>query len=202
MRAADAIKFAMLEDASRWTVKDVALLLLGAVISFYATAVFERYKRFGEMLRNVARNRELSLEYLSDLSLMVNLEIAYRRMDAFHELLAETTWSLEADGHEDAAKKMAHLQSFIKRAAGCVGHMMSERTSPLTAKQYLEEFMTEYQDIFNANFQRFEEQLRPSWKALLRLFPHGVLPEQRVANEFDYFDELLKMKSEAPRMHL
>jgi hypothetical protein len=39
----------------------VLFTLLGAVVSFYATVVFERYKRFGEILREVAQARRYDM---------------------------------------------------------------------------------------------------------------------------------------------
>src|SRR5215469_12857888 len=107
MRITNLLQLAMLDAQDRWSEKDIALLLLGAVISLYVTVVFERYKRFAEMLRTLGRNRELSADYTPYSTLNVNLEASYRRMDSFHEFLAETTWSLEAEGHQEAAKKVA-----------------------------------------------------------------------------------------------
>jgi len=192
MRAAAGLKFAIVEESSRWTVKDIALLLLGAVISFYATVVFERYKRFGEMLRDTARSRELSLEYPPYSKSTVHLEIAYRQMESFREELAKTTWSLEVDGHLGAARKLAHLQSFVERAARCVDGMINERTGNLTTEEFLDRFKAEYKRIFEANFQSFEERLQPNWGALLQPYPHRTLPVSRVTNEFDYFFDYFK----------
>jgi hypothetical protein len=203
MRTAAAIKLVILEDASRWTVKDIALLLLGTLISFYATVVFERYKRFGEMLRDTARSRELSLEYPPTYAKWAaDLEIAYRRMTSFYEELEKTTWSLEVDGHVDAARKLAHLQSFMDRAARCVDRMINGRMGNLTPEEYLEKFRVEYKRIFEANFQGFEEHLWPNWGALLQIYPHRPIRISRVTNQFDYFDQLLNLTEPPPKMHI
>jgi hypothetical protein len=202
MRIAKPVAVAVFEDASKWTVKDVALLALGAMISFYATVVFERYKRFGEILREVARNRELSLEYLPDSKWSVNLELSYRRLQECQERLAECIWNLEADGHLKAAGKLARLRGFIWSATCCVDRMMNERTGHLSVEQFLEQFKTEYQQIFDADFQNFETQLHPSWSALLRPYPHPAHPESRVSNDFDYFHVLLNLPVPKPKLRV
>jgi hypothetical protein len=194
MKTANALKLVILDESSRWSEKDIVLLLLGTVISFYATVVFERYKRFAEMMRGIARNRELSASYPPESALGVNLESSYRQMELFREFLAETMWNLEAEGHLEAARKVAQLKSFMERAAGCVAHMLGGSIGELSIDQYLKQFNDEYQQIFAANFQCFEEHLHPSWRALLQVYPHPTLPGSRVSTDFDYFDKLLKMR--------
>ena len=46
-------------SSHRWSdfASNVFFMFLGAAISFYATIVFERYRRFGEILREVAQAR-------------------------------------------------------------------------------------------------------------------------------------------------
>lgn len=202
MMTANALTLAIFDESSRWSEKDIVLLLLGAVISLYTTIVFERYKRFAEMLRAVARNRELSVEYPPYSTDTVNLEAAYRQMESFWEFLAESTWNLEAEGHREAAIHVARLQSYMKNASRCVGRMLGGSIGTMTAKQFLHKFTTEYRKIFDENFQCFEERLRPSWKALLQFYPHPTLPESRVTTDFDYFHELLNLPPEPPKMHL
>jgi hypothetical protein len=202
MRTAFELKLAMIEQSDRMSAKDIALLLAGAVISLYVTVVFERYKRFGEMMRALARNREMSVRYPPCSTATVNLEIAYRRMEGFREFLAETTWNLEAEGHGAAAKEVAKLLSFMENAARCVDRMLQESTGNLTTEQYREQFNAEYQKVFNGNFQSLEDRLRPSWGALLRCYPHPKLAEKRVTTEFDTFHDLLDLRSPSPKLRV
>jgi len=165
-------------------------MLLGALISLYVTVVFERYNRFGELMRTVARARQ-HFEGHPGSTAVAQLKRSHELSVAFFRLLDEIEWSLNAEGHYDAASGVARLKGFIFREVACVENMLAGKTKGLPLDQYLSLVTMEYAEIWNKEFVAFEAKLRPSIAALLRPYPHPVLPARMTAVIVNYFDKLL-----------
>ncbi|WP_348267223.1 hypothetical protein [Edaphobacter sp. DSM 109919] len=170
--------------------KDVWLVLLGAVVSLYVTVVFERYNRFGELMRTVARARQ-HFEGHPGSPVEAQLKRSHELSVAFFRLLDETEWSLNAEGHYDAAAGVAQLKGFIFRVVACIENMLEGKTKGLVLGDYLSLVTAEYGQVYNRQFVAFERNLRPSLAALLRPYPHPVLPTKATVVVIDYFDKLL-----------
>ena len=169
---------------------DVLVLLLGTLLSLYATVVFERRKRFGEILRDVGRTRQHFQGYPVSPGPR-DLEYAHTETVRFWHFLEEKEWELAADGHRDAAARINRLHSFFLRVATCIEKMQSKNTKGLAVDQYLMEFQSEYQRIYDSEFRRYESAIRPSTWALIRPLPHPVLPKSLTAYSGDDFIALL-----------
>lgn len=178
------------EDSHGLSWKDVWLILLGAVVSLYVTVVFERYNRFGELMRRVARARQ-HFEGHPGSTAEAQLKRSRELSVEFFRLLDETEWSLNAEGHYDAAAGVGRLKGFIFRAVACIENMIAGKTKGLPLDQYLSLVTIEYAEAYNKDFVAFERKLRPSLPALLRPYPHPVLPTKATAVIVNYFDKLL-----------
>ena len=177
-------------DSQRLSWKDVWLMLLGALISLYATVVFERYNRFGELMRTVARARQ-HFEGNPSSPDPPQLKRSHELGVAFFRLLDETEWSLNAEGHFDAAVGVARLKGFIYREVACVENMLAGRTKGMAVSQYLSLVTMEYAEVWGRDFVAFERNFRPRVAALLRPYPHPVLPVGMTSVVVNYFDQLL-----------
>ncbi len=168
-------------------VSNVVFMLLGAAISFYATVVFERYKRFGEILREVAQARvhaEACPISPPDLSR------ARQKASEYWLFLESRQWALDAEGHHKAAARVGRLVSFAYRAAACIERMIKDQQKGSSIDAYFTAFQSEYGRIRDGEFVRFEETVRPSLRALLRPLPQPVLPGKRETILVDFFDRL------------
>lgn len=165
-------------------------MLLGAVVSLYVTVVFERYTRFGELLREVARARQ-HFEGQAWSTSIEHLRRSHELTVAQFHLLEDKEWSLNADGHHKAAAAVGRLKNFTFRAAACVENMLASKTQGLTLSQYLSVFTSEYGSIQGREFVAFERRLHPSIPALLRPYPHPVMPTAATVTLVTYFDRLL-----------
>jgi hypothetical protein len=177
-------------DEGRWYWNDLWLVSLGAVVSLYTTVVFERYKRFGELMRTVARNRQ-NFEGVANSPNEAHLKRAHEKSMAFYRLLEETVWSLDTDGQHKAAAELGRLQTFMFQATVCVENMLANRTKGLSLEQYLSEYTMIFADINHEAFGRFEDHIRPEIAALLRPFPHPVMRRKATTILVQYFDKLL-----------
>lgn len=175
-------------------VKDLGLLLLGALIgsltSFYATIVFERYKRFRETLMNISMARQLNPGYPA---MLQYLNETYQDAINFHETLQRQRWILDADGHHDAAKQVGRLQSLARWSEICIGNLLQGKTLGMSNNDYLAAVQRAYKTMMDKEaFTRFESTLKPAWKALLWPTPRPYLPnrmdEPGITN---YFKDLM-----------
>lgn len=169
---------------------DVLILLLGTLLSLYATVVFERRKRFGEILRDVGRARQHFQGYPVSPG-PKDLEYAHTETVRFWHLLEEKEWELAADGHREAAARINRLHTFFFRVATCIEKMQSKKTNGLTVDQYLMEFQSEYHRIYDSEFIQYESTIRPRKWALFRPLPHPVLPKSLTGYAGDDFLALL-----------
>jgi hypothetical protein len=169
---------------------DVLVLLLGTLLSLYATVVFERRKRFGEILRDVGRTRQHFDGYPVSPG-PKTLEHAHDETVKFWHFLEDSEWALAADGHNPAALRINRLNAFFYRVATCIEKMQSGNTKGLPVDQYLAEFQAEYNRIYDSEFRQYESTIRPTIWALLRPLPNPVLPKSLSAANVDYFDILL-----------
>jgi hypothetical protein len=168
-------------------VPDLGLLILGAAISFYATTTFERYKRFGEILREVAQARLYAEGYpVSPRDLLR----AHQKALDYWRFLEGRQWALDAEGHHKAAAQVGRLVSFAYRTTACVERMLEDQKGS-SIDAYLLAFQSEFGRIKDREFIRFEEKLRPSLWALLRPIPQSILPKSREAILVDFFERLL-----------
>jgi hypothetical protein len=177
-------------DEGRWYWKDLWLVLFGAVVSLYTTVVFERYKRFGELMRTVARNRQ-NFEGEAHSPNEAHLKRAHEKSMAFYGLLEETVWSLDTDGQHKAAAEVGRLQTFIFQATACVENMLAKQTKGLKLDQYLSEYTMIFGEVYHGVFGRFEDHIRPEIAPLLRPYPHPVMRRKATAIVVRYFDKLL-----------
>jgi hypothetical protein len=169
---------------------DVLVLLLGTLLSLYATVVFERRKRFGELLRDVGRTRQHFEGYPVSPG-PKDLEHAHKEKVRFWHFLEDKEWSLAADGHHRAAARINRLKAFFFRVATCIEKMQSRNTNGLAVDQYLTEFQSEYQRIYDSEFRQYESTIHPTIWAVIRPFPHPVLPRSLTAVIVNDFDALL-----------
>lgn len=169
---------------------DVLVLLLGTLLSLYATVVFERRKRYGEILRDVGRTRQHFEGYPVSPG-PESLEHAHSETVELWHFLEDREWALAADGHKSAALSINRLNAFFYRAATCIEKMQAGDTKGLTVDQYLAEFQSEYSRIYDSEFRQYESSIRPTIWALIRPFPNPVLPKSLSAASVDYFNILL-----------
>lgn len=169
-------------------VSNVAFMLLGAIISFYATIVFERYKRFGEILRDVAQARVYAEGYPISPR---DLPRAHQEALNYWRFLEGRQWAMDAEGHHKAAALVGRLVNFAYRTTVCVERMLGDQQKGSSIDTYLGAFQSEFGRINNREFVRFEEKLRPSLGALFRPTPQPILPKKREAILVDFFDRLL-----------
>ena len=163
-------------------------VLLGGLISFYATIVFERYKRFRETLMQVAYARQHNTGYATSLN---GLQASYDAAVDYWRQLEQLQWTLNADGHFDSAAEVGKLVSFAYRAATCVEKLLHGRVKGITPDQYLQAYQSEYGRISNREFTAFENRLKPRWKAILQWYPHPYAPVAAKSILVDYFDTIL-----------
>jgi hypothetical protein len=163
-------------------------VMLGTLISFYATTLFERYKRFRETLLDIARNRQHNEAYPMSTR---NLQPVYEKAVDYWRLLESKQWTLNADGHVEAAAQVGRLTSFAYRSAICIEHLLNKQTKGAPEDRYLSAFQTEYNRIKDANFIQFERRLKPSLKALLQPYPHAYAPTIAKVIDVDFFLTLL-----------
>jgi hypothetical protein len=170
--------------------KDTLFMLLGAIVSLYVTVVFERYRRFGDLLRDVAQARQ-HFEGLPSSTSASQLTRSHELSIDFFRLLESRVWSLNADGHFEAAARLDMLKDFIYRTVACIEHMLAGQTKGLPINEYLSLFSIEYGRIHDKHFIAFERGLRPNLAALLRPYPHPVAPERADVILVDFFNQLL-----------
>ncbi len=163
-------------------------VVLGMLVSFYATMLFERYKRFRETLLDIARKRQLDSEAYPTST--KNLLPVYDKALEYWRFLEGKQWTLNADGHVDAAAQVGRLASFAYRSAACIEHLMQQDSKGLSGDHYLQAFQIEYRRIYDANFVAFENRLKPNIKALLQPYPHAYAPTRATVVLVDFFDKL------------
>lgn len=177
--------------AQKW-VADIAqnlvFLFMGATVSFYATIVFERYKRFGDILRAIGQARSHSGIYPTSASDLVR---AASKSTELWRFLESQQWELDAEGHHKAAAQVARLAAFVYRSNACISHMLNDQKDKKPINIYFIAFQSEYQTIYNDNFIQFEKPLRANRWALWRPKPSSILPTRQTAVVVDYFDKLL-----------
>ena len=91
-------------------------VVLGMLVSFYATILFERYKRFRETLLDIAKGRQHNEAYPISTK---NLLPVYERAIEYWRLLESKQWTLNADGHVEAAAQVGRLLSRPLISAYC-----------------------------------------------------------------------------------
>lgn len=163
-------------------------VLLGSLVAFYATIVFERYKRFRGALLDIAKERQLNEPYPTSVK---NLQPVYEKAIRYWSFLERKQWTLNADGHYKAAAEVGRLVSFAFRSGICIESMLNKDTKGLPADQYLSFYQSEFNRIKNKNFVQFEQRLRPSWKAILQPYPHPYAPVAAESIPVDYFKDIL-----------
>jgi hypothetical protein len=166
---------------------NVVFMLLGAAVSFYATIVFERYKRFGEILREVAQARVHAEGYPISPQ---DLARAHEEAFDYWRFLEGRQWALDAEGHHKAAAQVGRLVSFAYRTTACIERMLGDKQQGLAIDKYLMAFQSEFGRIKDREFVRFEEKVRPSVWAFLRPLPQSILARERQTILVDFFDRL------------
>ena len=175
--------------------KDTILALLGVVlgsiVSFYGTMLFERYKRFREILLDISQARQMNDAYPTGIK---NLEPVYLRAIDYWRTIGRKRWTLHADGHHEAAAQVGRLESFAYRSALCIEHLVNNDTLGLSPNNYLSAYQTEFNKIVREEkFVAFERQLHPNIGALLRPYPHPYSPLKATAIVgLTFFSDLLR----------
>ena len=168
-------------------VSNVLFMLLGAVISFFATIVFERYKRFGEILREVAQARVHAEGYPVSPRDLVR---AHGKALDYWRFLEGRQWTLDAEGHHKAAAQLGRLASFAYRTTAFIERMRNDLEKGSSIVAYFTAFQSEFSRIRDGEFVRFEDTVRPSVWALLVPAPQPILPKKRETVLVDFFDRL------------
>ena len=168
-------------------IDNALFMILGAAISFYATIVLERYKRFGEILREVAQARQYAEGY--PLSRR-DLPRADQKSLDYWRFLEGRQWALDAEGHHKAAAQVGRLVSFAYRTTACIERMLEDQQKGVPIDAYLMAFQSEFARIKDKEFVRFEEKVQPTFWTFLRPFPQPILPTERDVILVDFFDRL------------
>ena len=164
--------------------------LLGAAIALYVTVVFERYKRFGGILRDVAQARRHSEGYplgLSDLPRAHDASLDYWRY------LERKQGDMDAEGQHDAAAQIGRLVSFAYRATAKSERMLNDKNKGVSVSSvslYLSEFQMEYNRIKDRDFIRFEGGIHGKRAVFLHPWPQPILSNKATVILVDYFDRL------------
>ncbi|AOF82188.1 hypothetical protein BSY238_3139 [Methyloversatilis sp. RAC08] len=176
---------------ARWG-KDAAGALLGilfgTLLSLYVTVVFDRYRRFRETLIDIAQARLHNDAYPTAAT---GLQPVRDAALAYAQLLERKQWTLDADGHLDAAAEVGKLTAFARLSALCIENLLLGNTRGLTPDAYLVAFQGEYNRIIGRDFVQFEQRLTPDRGALLRPWPRPPAPVARKVVPVDYFNLLL-----------
>lgn len=170
------------------TWKDLFLLFAGAILAIYTTLAFERYKRFRDVVLVLARTRQ---RYEGNPDSVKDVARAHEETKKFWYFIEGQEWILNADGHREAAAKVAVLKGFMYRAAACLANILNDKTKGLSASTYLSQYTIEYGQIYNKHFIRFEDRLRPNWRAILKPGFQPYMPEHATAPAVDFFDKLI-----------
>ena len=165
----------------------VLFTLLGALVSFYATVVFERYKRFGGLLREVAQARRYDMPLGYPVSPR-DLERAHPAALSFWGFVERKQGEMNAEGHHDAAARLGLLVSFAHRSRSCIEEMLADKNNGNSIDAYFSFFQSEYGRIKNRDFIRFEESIHGKLRTFLRPFPQPVLPKESAHILVDYFE--------------
>lgn len=163
-------------------------MLLGGAISFHATIIFERYKQFGETLRDIADARIRAEGYPISPK---DLERAHEKSLEYWRFLEGKQWSLDAQGQHKAAARVGRLVSFTYRTTACIERMMKDQKAGNSINVYLMAFQSEFGQIKTEEFTRFEETVKPNIWVLLRPLPQSILPRKRETMLVNFFDKLL-----------
>ncbi|MCQ9378654.1 hypothetical protein NMQ16_11235 [Methyloversatilis sp. XJ19-49] len=163
-------------------------ILLGTLLSLYVTVVFDRYKRFRETLIDIAQARLHHDAYPMGVT---GLQPVRDAAVAYAQVLERKQWTLDTDGHHDAAAEVGRLTAFARLSALCIENLLNGTTRGLTPDAYLAAFQSEYNRINGQHFVQFEQRLSPDRGALLRLWPRPPAPVARKVVSVDFFDLLL-----------
>lgn len=163
-------------------------ILFGTLLSLYVTVVFDRYKRFRETLIDIAQARLHNDAYPTDVT---GLQPVRDAAVAYAQLLERKQWTLDTDGHLEAAAEVGRLTAFARLSALCIENLLHGTTRGLTPDAYLAAFQSEYNRINGQHFVQFEQRLSPDRGALLRPWPRPPAPLARKVVPVDFFDLLL-----------
>ncbi len=104
--------------------KDLIMLVVGGLTAFYGTIVFERYKLFMEVLRDIA----LARVHFEGYPISENdIDRALSKADAMWRRCEEKAFLLDCFGQASAAAEIRKLHSFYYRATACMEHMSNDR---------------------------------------------------------------------------
>ena len=178
------------ENGYSTALANVVFMFLGVIISLYGTIVFDRFKRFSELLRTVGEARQLYEGYPTSID-ESELSRAHGRAMDYWRLLESKQWVLNSDHHYKAAAKLDILKNFAYRSIACIENMQNNETKGLALDQYLAAFQVAYSKINRDNFIQYKKTIKPNVWALLKPFPHPVLPTKATTVTVDYFENLL-----------
>jgi Collagen triple helix repeat (20 copies) len=167
---------------------NVFFMLLGAIISFYATIVFERYKRFLEILREVALARVHAEGYPMSPR---DLTRAHPKALDYWRFLEEKQWEMNDEGQQRAAAELGRLVSFAYRTTACIEKMLTEQQKGNSIDTYLTAFQSEFGRIKREEFIQFEGKVPASRWAFLRPLPQPRIHRAATQIMVSYFDRLL-----------
>ncbi|NEN07752.1 hypothetical protein G3T36_17995 [Diaminobutyricibacter tongyongensis] len=185
-----------------WTavVSPIVFVIVGAVISLYATIIFERYKFFVDTVREV-RSARLTLGrdflpvYVEGIPECCRLGYEYSN---FLEL---KQGQLEAAGQSSTAKQIERLHAFAYEATGRIVAMQnaldlvagSPEKHAVKAKaiqNLLSAFQLRFNKVSRDEFTDFERNMRPNRGALLRPWPQPLVANEANASGVQYFVDL------------
>ncbi|MDP2867763.1 hypothetical protein [Methyloversatilis sp.] len=163
-------------------------ILFGTLLSLYVTVVFDRYKRFRETLIDIAQARLHNDAYPMAVT---GLQPVRDAAVGYAQLLERKQWTLDTDGHLEAAAEVGKLTAFARLSALCIENLLHGTTRGLTPDAYLAAFQGEYNRINGKHFVQFEQRLVPDRGALLQPWPRPPAPVARKVVPVDFFDLLL-----------
>ncbi|HRO02587.1 MAG TPA: hypothetical protein PLS69_03155 [Terricaulis sp.] len=162
-------------DNMFWTVLSI---VVGAAISIYTSLVFNRYSRYSEIVRELARlidHKEIRA------SSPRGLRLTHAKAIDFWRAVERIQWELEADGHKKASVLAARLRSFAYVNAASLEKLLNDQElSKLQSAEF-----SYYQQQFDKVWEdkalgKTAIDMRPSTRAAFSLLPHPVRPKRAV----------------------
>lgn len=176
----------------------IVFTLVGALISLYAAIVFERYKRYVDIVREV-RSKRLTLGSQFVPVYVEGLREAFRMGAEYREFLELKQGQLEAEGQLETARRVGELHAFAYEATERVLAMQNMLDMQPAKKQAIETLLLRFQirfaEIASDRFTNFEASFHPLVSALIRPWPQRLVAQSALAVATQFFVDLPSAKS-------
>ena len=168
-------------------------VLVGTILSLYFTVVFSRFVRYGELIRELARERQHFEGYPSSLN---SLEHSYPKAVAFWRNAERIEWSLNSDGHYKAGGQVGRVRQWAYWIAAKQEEIIRAYDDKAQQSLLLQSFQGYYHQNLE-KFRQFELNIQCSVIALLQPWPHQVMPKKS-ETILDNFEESTGPKVKLP----